>query len=217
MLSTYFGDEHLGTSWLVKPGGSWTVTDPGLNIKRYASCALTHRCIDAALALRAEHAIAADTIDSVVCFCPARASEVLRYPSATDGLEARFCMPFAVASALIHGDVGPSELDGGGFATVVASGLVQRIDLRVHPDWHDGDDARPDLVEIRLCSGERLQRAVAWPKGHARNPIEWPDVVGKFRRCTIGHLRDERAEQCVTFIERLADQRSLGALAGLVA
>jgi 2-methylcitrate dehydratase PrpD len=119
MLSTYFGDEHLGTSWLLKPEGVWTVTDPGLNIKRYASCALTHRCIDAALALRAEHAIAPDTIDSVVCFCPPRASEVLRYRTAADGLEARFCMPFAVVSALIHGDVGPRELDVAGFATVV--------------------------------------------------------------------------------------------------
>lgn len=147
--------EQLGERWDIEAG----------YFKQHAACSFTHPAADALLALRAEGQLPdAAAIDSVVVETHSLAVGLNR-TTWSNGLSAMFSLPFVVASALVHGSVGPeaSRPDRLRSADVVA--LAERVEVRGASD-----------LDARLPA-ERATR-VTVTSGADRWTVERPNPVG---------------------------------------
>ena len=104
-FDTFFGGRAASRSLLVEGFAQpLRMIDPGVGFKKHPSNYFTHRPIDAALALRAEHRIDPAQIERVEVVFPAlrlREPPVSRKP----GLDGKFSVQYTTAVALLDGEV----------------------------------------------------------------------------------------------------------------
>ena len=155
-----------------------------VSFKPWPSCRGTHGYIEAALALRARigtraiRAIEADT---------GPIQEMLIRPQAAkaapgSAIEAKFSIPFAVAHALVRGEVsldsfGPAER---GDAPVLA--LAALVTEHRRPDW-GREHAASGALTITLEDGTVLRHEVSQALGHPDRPLSDAELVEKFLAC----------------------------------
>ena len=91
-------------------GRDWNILTLGLSVKKYPLCYCTHRAIDGALDLLREQKVGADNVKSITVSTSRRNATILRNSRPKTGLEAKFTMQFAMASAIVANRVGLREL-----------------------------------------------------------------------------------------------------------
>lgn len=211
-FNTYYGSESSSKEWFQDFKSELVISNPGINIKRYASCALTHRSIDAIVQLKSMYKFDIEEIESVNCFVSPRAVKVLFYRHPENGLQARFSMNYVIAAALIFNKVGPLEFEEKQFKQVLNSSLLTKITSNIHSDWKEGDDARPDVVKVKLKNNIEYELAVKYPKGNVANPLSWEELTDKFRDCVVNCLTKVQAEECINYIGNMQDQTNFAEL-----
>jgi len=87
--------------------------EKGLNVKKYPMCYGVHRALDGMLDLIREHKLTADGVKEIAVTTGKTQATMLRNHRPQTGLEAKFSMEFAMASALTAGRAGLSELTDG--------------------------------------------------------------------------------------------------------
>ena len=164
-------------------GARFQIIERRMNVKRYPLCYYTHRALDGMLALRQAHAIRADEVEHVEVRMSREHATVLRNHRPTTGLAAKFSMEFAMASALVAGSAGLTELTD----AFVMQPLVQRLVERVHVTAIAADDpetpaaAYADQVIVTLRDGIRLEgEPVHQALGHAQRPLSRSELRAKF-------------------------------------
>ncbi|MEU6128550.1 MmgE/PrpD family protein [Saccharopolyspora sp. NPDC047091] len=191
----------------VLAGDGWEVL--GGYFKQHSSCSFTHAAIDAALAVRDQ--VGPDPADVLVEIHALGAGlDRTSWPTA---LAARFSLPFAVATALRRGRVGPAEFSAAALADPATAELARRVEVRAAPDL----DARlPAERPVRLtASGVVVERPN--PVGDAAyHPFSAADRV----RVLGGLLGEPEVvadvrERCAALpdaVDAAAELRALGAL-----
>lgn len=164
----------------------WQIVRQGLSVKKYPICFAAHRVVDAALDLAREHRIEASAVTRVTVSLSVLAAKLLRNAQPQTALEAKFSIQFAVAAALLSGNVGLRELTDG----YVRSESVQRLMQRVGVVTNENYDAEApvqsiyDELEIELGAGRRLKSAqVRRPRGHPSHPLRPGELWAKFEDC----------------------------------
>jgi 2-methylcitrate dehydratase PrpD len=157
--------------------------------KRYASCSATHVGIEAMLRLRAEHPFHADDIETVTC--DLKPFPLLRsWPGR--GFEARFSMPFCLATAALGGALTVDDFNDTAIENPDVLKLMQRI---------KHTPKAPNLC-VTLKSGERLEEPLRKPS----NLSSRAEIEAKFRSCAAGILDGAAIESLVAMV---ADLQSL--------
>src|SRR5690606_31257761 len=160
------------------------------SLKRYPCCYGTHRSIDAIVRLRTE--IDPADVESIqVWASPRSLRPLLDRPPAT-GVEAKFSLPYTVATALLHGPPTVTDFTDSALDDPEVAGLMNRVRVV-------GRD-RPELgayalVRVRLTSGGTAERLVRHTRGDARNPLTDAELDDKYRaavgRPAVGRPADE--------------------------
>ena len=190
------------------------IREAGLSIKRYPMCYSAHRTADAVLALTAQENLRAEDVASVECTIGTAQASMLRNHAPVTGLEAKFSLEFAVASALVARRVGLREL---------TDDFVNQPEVRAQygkVTVHTTDTHCPiepvfsltDTVTIRTTTGRELHQEVRFPKGNAQLPLSLDELREKFVDCASGAPLDSGR-----LFDRLCALESAGALAGGVA
>jgi len=169
----------------IELGRDWKLIRNGLHIKKYPLCFATHRALDGILDVLQSHDVDAKGVTRVtVSTCP-RGVQQLRYSKPQLGLEAKFSMEFAMASALIARRAGLTEL---------SDDFVQRPDVQslmdkvvVTPDERE-DPALPgwaiyDQVTIESKAGRVESARVNTVRGGPEAPIRPTELWAKFQSC----------------------------------
>lgn len=167
-------------------GRVWQIVERGLNIKKFPACYCTHRAIDGLLDLLAQEQTEADDIDRIVVSVSDRFATILRNHRPETGLEAKFSMEFAMASAAIRGRVSLTELTDEFVTRPDVQEMIGRVDLNLTRNYDPGhpNAAMFDQVKVRLKSGEELESAkVRYARGHAVAPLTERDLQAKFAAC----------------------------------
>ncbi len=209
------GESPAATGRLDRLGHAWTLGNRGLDIKRFPTCYATHRCIDAMLNLREQHALGADAVKAIHVTAGSDQLLLLRHSAPKNALEAKFSMPFAMAAALVAGRVGLRELRD----EFVQRQDIQRLLAKVHctpdPERMPGDElfAPQDTVSVTLASGAHLAHPpVTHALGSWRNPLSQEDLRRKFMDCTSERLSPSRVDELfeqLSHLERLDSVREL--------
>jgi 2-methylcitrate dehydratase PrpD len=175
--------EGLGTQWELMRTA----------VKPYPICHFIHAFADAALALRAEHGLTADDVVSVRCAIHPVPGKVVCEPAANkwaprDEYDAKFSLPYVVATALRRGRFGLAELEDDALRDPATLELTRRVEV---VEDHEGAFPRAysGYVELELTDGRRLTRREQVNRGHDERPLSNDEIAAKYAE-TIGTVAD---------------------------
>jgi 2-methylcitrate dehydratase PrpD len=159
-----------------------------VSLKPWPSCRATHPFVDAALGLAIDGDLAPTEIDTVTllgCEWARMLAEPLeRRAAPTTAIDAKFSLPYTVASALVH-----RRLDLDSFAEPARRersvlDLAQQIRYVGDGDASAGHDAvTRGEIQIVTSTGDRLSRRCNHPYGSPEAPMSEGDLVAKFIDC----------------------------------
>jgi 2-methylcitrate dehydratase PrpD len=162
-------------------GEAWELMN--VAVKPYPLCHLVHACTDAAVALSAE--VRGRDIVRVVARVPAGVVPVVCEPLAakrtprTD-YDAKFSLPYCVATGLLRGKLGLAELRDEALADPAVRALMAKVEYVAdpgfeYPRYYGG------AVEVTLADGRVLTKEEPINRGSAERPLTDAEVVAKFR------------------------------------
>lgn len=174
------------------------VTDWGL--KRYASCYGTHRGIDAMLHIRRERPH--DTPASVHVTVHPRGTRALRSAAPTNGMEAKFSLPYTLAVASVRGRVSLADFTDKAFADPSIQTLMAHITVsesKVPPGVAGGYA----VVEASYGDGSTSSARVEITHGHYADPLTDSELQEKVADCvSAGGYAPELAEELINAVTR---------------
>lgn len=211
-----FNDGIFETAGVERLGSSWYLLDPGIDIKRVPICLSSHAALDAVLDLMAEHRIVASDVERVVCDVGPVVVANLVYPEPRTPQEAQFSMPFAIACALVHGDVTLPHLHADVLRGQALREMMGRVSMISTGRWSDprlsGRWSEGAHVSLLTRDGRTLERFTDTARGTAPRPLSEEEIARKFRACAgpeIGSAETERLISALRSLDGLASIRTL--------
>ena len=189
----------------------------GLWQKVYPCCGSAHRPLDALLALRDEGALGPQAVAGIDALLPEIAVQNLPYRDPADAMQARFSLPYLLASALVDGRLALDAFTESALARPEVRALTPRVHARPDPA-QPGDtnvDAVPlrATVTLRLAGGETRSRTVRDPRGHPARPLGQTDLHAKFVDCASRALPPTRHDAAFEALAGLARAPDLDTIA----
>jgi 2-methylcitrate dehydratase PrpD len=183
------------------PGDPWEIVTPGISVKKYPCCYMTHRALDAALSAGRGIPLAADKVDSIVVRVPEGSTSALIHHRPRTGLEAKFSMEYCVAAALLDGAIRFRTFEEDAVSRPEAQELLRRVELNYVP--RDAAEQRAARVIIKLRDGsERFADAIV-ERGSATDPLSWDELGAKYRDCAARILPAAKVEASYHLIANL--------------
>lgn len=180
-LGEHFGNCDLSLA-TEKLGEMWEVSQ--VAIKPLPACHFTHACADSAIALRAEHSLHPDQIESVRALIPEEVIKTVCEPVAhkkkpQNSYDAQFSIPFAVASGLVNGRFGLAELEPDSLSDPTTLGVAAKVEYEVDPasafpKYYSGE------VIVRLKDGRELRHREHINRGASDRPLSGEEITAKF-------------------------------------
>lgn len=164
----------LGTRW--ESGNVMT--------KPYAACHCLHAPVDAFLALRRRHRLAADDVAQVTGLVPPWYVQLVCDPlvdkqSPRSHYEARFSLPYSLARAVVDDELTLDSYEEDRLGEAAVLEVAQRIDYEVL-DYPEYPTAFPGGVRVTLRDGTVLEEHLRHNLGSAQNPMSAAQLEDKF-------------------------------------
>ena len=162
-------------------GSTWLTAQQ--DFKPYAVCYWAQPAIAGALALQRVHRLPLERIRGIIVSTFHEASRLgTRQPSSTE--EAQYSLPFPLAAALVHGQLGVRELTGVALQDRRVLELAGRVELLDDPDYSRRFPLeRIARVRIESESGEQLDSGEAtalWDEATSAPPTD-DELRAKYR------------------------------------
>lgn len=202
-------DPALATRGFDAEGRASTWEIEHIAVKPFPMCHFVHAATDAAIALH-QQGVRAAHVRSVQVLVPQGVVAAVCEPVANkrrpnNDYDAKFSLPYAVASGLLRGRLGLKELLPDAWRDPDALTLMDRVDYVVDPDstfpaHYTGE------VRVVLDDGRTLSHREAINRGHAERPLSNDDIVAKFHDNAMLHFPREHAaaiHDCVVTLDTL--------------
>lgn len=176
--------------------------------KFHACCAYNHPALDATLDLLAQGPLAAEDIAEVLVETVDR-FVVLDRRRPQNQLSAKFSIPFAVATTIVHRSSGRPSFQPPAVANEAIQALADRIravdDPELSARWPTDGAAR---VTVTLRDGSRRSAFCENPRGSCQQPSSEGDLVAKFVALTSGvFCHPQAAAELLRRVAAAADVR----------
>jgi len=156
------------------------IVTKGVDVKKYPMCYAAHRAIDGMLQLRTEHDLSLDAVERVNIVASNGALAPLIHDYASNGLEGKFSMHYAMAAALRDGRVGFDAFED----AAVTRPEVQAFMRRVTTNMVEGPSTpRWTQIEALLKNGGRLAKRVELLRGSSESPLSDSELLEKVHDC----------------------------------
>ena len=184
--------------------------------KPFPACHFNHAFADAALALRAEHGLGPDDVESATALIGEGQVQVVCEPEADkrrprNSYEAQFSVHYIIAAALTRGRFTLDELDPSAFTDPDILALCDRIDYAVDPDtnyprYYSGE------VVVRTRDGREIRHREAHNRGSDANPLSPSDIEEKYWANATRAVGRDRAQRVLDEVMALDTADDLDAL-----
>jgi 2-methylcitrate dehydratase PrpD len=212
LYRSHLGDRGWNLELITRDlGRRWEMLD--IAVKPYPCCHFTHAFIDAVAALQQAHGIRADDIARIECLAAAPVMPIVCEPVATKHVpqtdyDAKFSIPYAVASQLVRGDVDLDAFTDAAIREPAVLQLAARVECRAHPE-PDFPRVFPGHVRITLRDGRVLEQREPVNRGSAERPLTTEAVRTKFFRNATRAIPPAQADALAAAIERLEDAETI--------
>jgi 2-methylcitrate dehydratase PrpD len=189
---------------------SLSILDPGVEMKKYASCLFTHRALDATLQMMRTHDLSAGDVSAVEVIAPP--ASIVNRPGPSTGLEAKFSLQYTVAQAIRHGQVGYRMFADDQLRDQDLRALMRRVTVTEDPEITS--DFPRTAVPVRICldSGAVVADPVAIGDAGWCAPMSSAEVDAKYLDNTTARLGAQAAAGSLRLLRqlhRLADPGEL--------
>lgn len=194
------------------------LTETGIGLKLYPSCAATHPAIEAATRHRRRLDGNISAIHKVRVGMSQFATEPLIYVVPRTPLQAKFSMHFCVAAALTRDEVTLETFSPAGIADTATLALIDRIETYVDDRVRD-DHEFAAVVTVQSEDGSQTEELVHVAPGKPERWFTRAQLERKFMDCCAGASARDRAQQAFALLQALDSDRPLSeigtALAGI--
>jgi len=195
-------------------GQSLRILESGLSVKKYPICYATHRVIDAVIDLAREHDLRPDDVESVEANIGVAQASMLRNHTPVTGLEAKFSLEFAVASALVARSVGLAQLNDDFVNRPEVRAAMRKVETATVPTTCPIEPAFAfsDRVRIRVRDGQWLDSGeIRFARGNAKLPLREEELKAKFFDCVAGaeYIDAESLYEQLAGLDAVQDVRAL--------
>ena len=175
---------------VVTPAGEWTILAGYL--KPFAGVRHTHYGVEAALRLRRHRALSLERIEAITLTTYQEAVQYCGNRAPRTAIQAQFSLSYAIAAALVLGDLGPNAYDD------IADPIITRLEQRVIVEADPARLRRGAQVTIEV-GGQSLAENVDAVAGDPAMPMTREQVVDKFRRYVAPLLGARDTEALIRF------------------
>ncbi len=193
-------------------GNPYSITSPGVSVKKYPTCQLTHRAIDATLRLVDTYQISPDDVAEVECQTGSMAANVLVFDEPVNYLQGKFSMQFCLATALSKRKVGLLEVTD----EKVNDTKIKQLMKRVRLSYGDQPLTQSDIVKVRLRDGTEYSLAIDKARGDCEAPLTEEEIISKYRDCAGIVLSEDKVEQTLELMLNLEQLRQISELMDMV-
>jgi 2-methylcitrate dehydratase PrpD len=191
----------LGTLWTIERN----------YIKPYPVCRWAHAALDAVAELIRDHGVSAETITHIKVRTFAEAAALFPgMPETTS--QAQYSLPFALATLLVQGHIGPAQITGAGLSDPAVAAMLPRISIVEDARHSDRfPQGRWSDVTMTLADGRQLASGDVHARGGPEAPMALDEVGAKFDvmaaalgapRCTaLWDMRRRLLQPDATFAE----------------
>jgi 2-methylcitrate dehydratase PrpD len=171
-----------GPDWeaaLATLGSRYNITE--MTFKNHGCCGHTFAAIDGTLALAQQLAVDPETIRSVRICTYGPALAVAGNPDPVTAAEARFSLPYVIATALRFGSVRLVAFSPERLADPKTRALMRRIELAVDPELDAAfPGQRAARVRLELADGRTAEWLQPTRKGDPDAPLTDAELSAKF-------------------------------------
>ncbi len=180
-------------------GEKYTVEE--VYFKPYASCRINQGPAEIALGLRKKYGLnyqeIADVLIKTYDFAAKRTGS-MRTDTSSPFTLCQFSMSYAVAGALMSGDVGLKQFTEEKVRDPEIHRFASRIRVVADPELQKAYlPGRPAVMEITMKDGRKVSGRVDFPKGDSENPMTEEELIGKFLDLTGDVLGKEKARKAM--------------------
>jgi 2-methylcitrate dehydratase PrpD len=205
----------LGPDDLLSP--DWAIR--GVYFKLYAACRHTHAAVDAARALRDEHALRPEDVQSVVVRTYSVADQLCGATTLPSGpSEAKFSLPYTIALGLTVGHAGQSCFTPEFVADETLRSLASRVRVEIDPAIErEFPLKRTAALDLTTTDGRLLHSEVPIARGEPELPLSQSDIEAKFLDNACPALSPEQAQAVIAEVQALDTRSSCSRLFDLLA
>lgn len=186
-------------------GAPYDVVEPGIVIKIYPTCSLTHQAVDIVLEGMESGAIDPSRVRQINCGIGYRRLSTLPYDRPRTGLEAKFSMEYSLAAALHYGRVTFAEFTDEAVNAPEIRALYPKMNVYTHPDLQTRESLVDDFADVEVVheDGSVYRKRLHKPRGHPANPLGWAEIEAKFRACAGPVVGEDAAAATWSRLRRL--------------
>jgi 2-methylcitrate dehydratase PrpD len=181
----------------------------GIGIKPYACCGAGVSVIDAALDARSAGGFAAADIASVDCIVSPMARRIMPYDGTEHGLQAKYCLAYCAAVALIDGKGGLAQFEDARVTRSDVQDLLRRVRVSTNPRMASGAGLFGIQLSVKLRDGSERRASLEVPRGHPQRQLDAEQLALKFVECAGPLVGADRAREAASLLERLESLPSI--------
>ena len=188
-----------------------------ITIKPYPTCRFVHGPVEAALALKRQHGIDPAAIRHITLATFKQSIEVSDRPRLNTSFDAVVSHQYALALAMVKGNVELAEIINYEKGDPRALALMQKVRV-VHDPALEADFPRcwPHRVTVHMSDGAQHSLLSEYPPGRLA-PIPRAAIDDKFITQCAPHLGEERARSALNMLRGIGQLRSLRGVARALA
>jgi 2-methylcitrate dehydratase PrpD len=187
---------------------------PKIAFKPYPACHYLHASLDATAQVVAQTPVRVEEIEEIVALSTEAGVSLVLEPLADKHrprtqYEAKFSLPYSVASLLLRGPVGVATYTDEAIADPEVLELARKVRYEVK-DFQTFPRALPGGVRIRTRDGRTLEAELPYQRGGPDNPMTAEQVREKFRaNASLAISGDDvdALEETIMTLERCGDLR----------
>ena len=197
-----------------KLGNPHTIVWPGVSIKPYPCGVLGHPTMDAMRRLVISHDVAPEQIAAIRVRAGSNILNPLRYATASNELEAKFCPAFMVGAIALRRKAGIHEFTDAFVQSAPVQAMMTKVERVLDPEIEAQGWAKiRSTVEVDLTDGRTLvEHADERYRGGPDLPFTREELHEKFSDCASLVLSPERIEETFSMVESLERLDDIGAL-----
>jgi 2-methylcitrate dehydratase PrpD len=211
--TVFLGREYDSAKSNKKLGSPLSIVSQGIGrIKPYPTGGPSHKSVTALLELRQKHKICAEDVAEVEC----QVSRYLvqhfgHYSRPQTASEARFSMHYAMAAALLDGELTLKQFTDEKVTARSAQELMAKVtlvELETEQKEEQMHSDPPQIVTVKLQDGRAYSHQVPFAKGEPQNPLTAEEMIHKFRDCAgivLSSVDIDRIVELVMKLESLPD------------
>jgi 2-methylcitrate dehydratase PrpD len=216
------GMEGLPSIFAFEPEGRKAIAGLGEDwhflrqyFKLYPTCRWTHAPVESVMRLRAEHGFSAGDVAGIEVESFAETGTLMTFPP-RDSDGAQYCLPWAVAAALVDGELGVAQVLPSRLADPAIVALGRLVSFAPAADLQ-ARFPRECLarVSVTLKDGRRLAGTTTGARGDYTDPASDRELDEKFMRLAEPALGARRARDLGEIVDTL-DRRPAAELLELL-